>query len=400
MAEHTRTAILCCVQALRWQLSVAVLAGRATGTTARDPLLQPFCSESIWNTPVGDAAVYIDAKIKPFHNLGPDLSHFVMASATDPLVPWYKVKHWGGPRCDSDIPGLKPIMDLRVPDSFVVPDITSHDTPNGAATILRPDRHTLVQMNPVCRNVSGGAIFGDLTHGEPETFEDLYGMGQTGAYGGSGLSALGGSIRPGEWHPAAGPLRHALKVELLAHLYYSPDHLPGQQARGYRWPAVTCDGYAFDCGGPVRKDTGMSACYNGSVPQLQPGALLAVPPSIKLSDLGLVSPPAIKIFTALQDYGAYVVADSAWNSTSVAMQAGVEQEFEQVFGFKFSQTDRRCQQPQGCAFLQDMWRIFGQLHVVDNNFNTSIGGGGAPRVPSAPPLNDTRLCPKKITWEI
>jgi hypothetical protein len=131
------------------------------------------------------------------------------------------------------------------------------------------------------------------------------------------------------------------------------------------------------------------------VPQLQPGALLAVPPNINISQLDLVSPPAIKIFTALQDYGAYVVADSAWNSTSIAMQAGVDEEFEQLFGFKFSQTDRRCQQPKGCAFLQEMWRIFAQLHVVDNNFKTSIGGGGLPRVPPAPPLNDTQLCPRR-----
>jgi hypothetical protein len=118
-----------------------------------------------------------------------------------------------------------------------------------------------------------------------------------------------------------------------------------------------------------------------------------VPPNITISELGLSSPPAIKIFAALQDYGAYVVADSAWNSTSIAMQAGVDEEFEQAFGFKFSQTDRHCQQPKGCAFLQEMWRIFAQLHIVDNNHNRSIGGGGLPRVPPALPLNDTRLCP-------
>ena len=89
---------------------------------------------------------------------------------------------------------------IHVPETFVVPDVTGHSTPNGAAVILQPDGRTLVQMNPVCRNTSGGdgkaPIFGDATHGEPQHFEDLYGMGQTGAYGGSGLSALGGRWAP------------------------------------------------------------------------------------------------------------------------------------------------------------------------------------------------------------
>jgi len=215
-------------------------------------------------------------------------------------------------------------------------------------------------------------------------------------YGGSGLSALGGSIRPGEWAAEAGPFRHALKTELWAHYYYSPGQLPGQLAAGYRWPAVTCDNYAHNCSKPGNKPGKPSPCYNGTVPQLQPGSLLAIPPSVTAAGLGLVSPPAIKLFNALQHYGAYVVADSAWNSTSIALQDGVSDEFEREYGFPFEQSDDTCSEASGsCDFLHDLWKVYGKLHVVDNNVNVTIGGGGTPTAPLAPDLNDTSLCPRR-----
>ena len=380
--------------------SSLLLAAACTAAAARDPVKWPFCSQSIWNSPIGSDANFIDAKIAPFHHLGPDVSHFVQAEASDPLVEWYKVEHWGGPRCQVPSSGMA-YRHLHVPDSFRVPDVTGHSTPNGAAVFLQPDRRTLVQMNPVCRNASGAPIFGDATHGEPQHFENLYGMGQTGAYGGSGLSALGGSIRPGEWALAAGPFRHAIKTELWAHFYYARARLPGQLAPGFRWPAVTCDNYAEDCSRPGKPGK-PPPCYNGSVPQLQPGALLAVPPAVTAAGLGLVSAPAIKLFDALQQYGAYVVADSAWNSTSIALQDGVSDEFEREFGFPFEQSDNTCSQtPGGCDFLHDVWKVFAELHVVDNNRNTSIGGGGTPRVARAPDLNDTSLCPSvPSSWDV
>jgi len=173
---------------LCWLLMAACIvaaSGAPPPPPRRDPILWPFCSESIWNTPIGSGAIFVDAKIQPFHNLGPDVSHFVVASKADPLVEWYKVEHWGGPRCEVPSDG-RGYGRIHVPDSFVVADVTGHSTPNGAAVILQPDGRTLVQMNPVCRNTSGSSggapIFGDATHGEPQHFEDLYGMGQTGAY--------------------------------------------------------------------------------------------------------------------------------------------------------------------------------------------------------------------------
>jgi hypothetical protein len=96
----------------------------------------------------------------------------------------------------------------------------------------------------------------------------------------------------------------------------------------------------------------------------------------------------------MQDYGAYVVADSAWNATTIAMQEGVSAEFLEEFGFNFTQTVDGCDQENGgCAFLQEVWKIYGMLAVVDNNSNRSVGGGGAPRATPAPALNDTSKCP-------
>jgi hypothetical protein len=44
-------------------------------STSRDPIQWPFCSQSIWNTPIGANAVYIDANIRPFRSFSEDVSH-------------------------------------------------------------------------------------------------------------------------------------------------------------------------------------------------------------------------------------------------------------------------------------------------------------------------------------
>ena len=41
------------------------------------------------------------------------------------------------------------------------------------------------------------------------------------------------------------------------------------------------------------------------------------------------------------------------------------------------------------AWSRDMDKIFLNLHIVVNNSPESIGGGGKPRVPLAPPLIET-----------
>ena len=78
----------------------------------------------------------------------------------------------------------------------------------------------LLQFQPFYRPKPGGAFVAWYHTGAPQPFPwqiDVLGDGTYGAHGGSGLSAMGGSIRRGELLPATGAITHALKVELWAH---------------------------------------------------------------------------------------------------------------------------------------------------------------------------------------
>jgi hypothetical protein len=152
----------------------------------------------------------------------------------------------------------------------------------------------------------------------------------TRAYGGS---SLGGLIRT--WEVQEGRIRHALALALTN----------SQLRDGYVWPATT-------------QDTGGSR-YAGEVPM---GSLVAIPPGVDVSALGL-SPAGEAVARALQDYGAYVVDRSA----SFALYG--EPSAEALLG----------------PARADLAHIRSHLRVVTNNSASSVGGGGTPRVPLAPP---------------
>jgi hypothetical protein len=66
-----------------------------------------------------------------------------------------------------------------------------------------------------------------------------------------------------------GRIRHALKIAIHgSYLHYASDETPG-----YRWPASAADAVA-------------STCYTGANPQLEMGALLALPASFEIEALG------------------------------------------------------------------------------------------------------------------
>jgi hypothetical protein len=228
-----------------------------------------------------------------------------------------------------------------------------------------PDGRTLKQTQPFARcEVKYGTsryVFGD---------EDLYGMGYYGAHGGSGLSCIGGTLRVGELVPGAGPIRHALKVNLYAarNLYYD------EETRGFRWPARKADGYAANNYGTKGKPP--KAC--------RMGALLALPPHLTDEALGLETEPARRLAQALRDYGAYIVDDTAWDVYALVTEWGpagrVKDEFKIAWGFEINPGHGNN------PWSRDMDRLFTNLHVVDNNGPDRIGGGGEPRVPLAAPL--------------
>jgi hypothetical protein len=266
---------------------------------------------------------------------------------------------------------------IPIAATFTLPSSSSNYPLVGVAA----DGHTLIQSEPFARCVAGGAALVN----RPLVYGDLYGDGQLGGEGGSGLSALGGTLRLNELVPG-GVINHALQIDLdgALNLY------PGTASTCYRWPATKCDG------------DGPTGGYGGTNPQLLMGALLALPQSLNLNSLGLQTQPGMILATALQDYGAYVGNDSTRPVDSIVTEVGpngsvagyqpatgpfVPGQFQADWGYPFvtpATTDPGYQ--ADLPWTEDVATIFAHLEIVTNNGPTSIGGGGVPLVSPAPPL--------------
>jgi len=342
---------------------------KVTKAEKRDPLLQPFSQRSIWNMPIGKTAKYVHAHIEPAKAYGMTVDEdIIVLTPKEPLIPVFK--NYAGwdikkDRCTKE-GGI--IFSAPIPRSFVVnKDTWDGLTPNSGIAVLMPDGRTIRQSQPFAKCSPGEGTtqydFGDT---------DLYGDGYYGAHGGSQLSAIGGTLRTHELLPTSGPIRHVLKVNIFGrkNLYYD------ETTRGFRWPAKAADGYAAKEYYKDRTMEKVSACRMGS--------LLALPASLSISSLGLETEPARILARALQDYGAYVVDDTAWDVyafiTEWSPKKRFQDEFKKNWGFSFNEKSLNT------PWTRDMRRIFTNLHVVDNNGPLNIGGGGTPRVPLAAPI--------------
>jgi hypothetical protein len=255
-----------------------------------------------------------------FHN---DPDYFVVTSASDPLVDWVDQGWWGSAashnitNCTANchcsrLPSARVATRVRVPENWTT---DQRHLANGGAAFLLPDHTTVLQMQPTYRCTAGSPLLSEsnvFCHGgntDPnhdihpssntsdlpgcET-KDLFprctsilGDGAQGAHGGSGLSALGGVIRQHELVSnspnTTARIPHAMKIELFGHRYYFrgaglpggrslQPHTPENGGRTqYVWPATSSDNYANYGRSPIG--------YNGSLPYLAPGALLAIPRS-------------------------------------------------------------------------------------------------------------------------
>jgi hypothetical protein len=158
------------------------------------------------------------------------------------------------------------------------------------------------------------------------------------------LPAIAGLIRTGEL--ASGRIRHALAVQM-------PRTVLTTVAV---WPAATFD-----------RDAG----YSGTLPM---GALLAVPPDVDVTSLGL-APSGLAIARAAQDYGVYVVDRGGGGINFLAEAGNPEIRWTDATG-----------QP---ASWHDLKLIGERLKWVHNNATDRPGGGGMPRAPFAPPFRAT-----------
>lgn len=266
---------------------------------------------------------------------------------------------------------------VPIPSGFIVP--SSHTpnnpdgtTPNACSAILGSDGHTIFDSQPFCRCTPGQPATSHHDYGKylpPRT--DLFGLLETGAHGGSGLSSLGGTIRLGEL-VRGGRIPHAIKFNIDAS-NFSPT------SSGFRWPA--------------RKSDRDGAGYTGSVPQCRMGSLLALKPDFYID--GLESEPGKILALCLQNHGGYICDSSGQHvfgvPTEFSPSGRVDVEFQQEWGFPINS-------PLGSnGWARDLVKIWNALHVVDSwdlaqwaivsASNGTMGvGGGSPRVPWAPPI--------------
>jgi hypothetical protein len=349
----------------------AAMAGRAA-RPERDPMRSPFSSKSIWNMPIGSRAVYVPAGLSgrpgnsPWAAMpGIDEEHIVMQPDAPPTAVHLSQAGWSGQdRCGA---GGGLLAMVPMPKGYVV----GSDNRNSVGAFLLPDRRTIVQVQPLARCNAGAPATAMVSFVET----DLYGAGIAGAHGGSGLSAIGGSIRVGELRPGAptGP-RHALKVNVYAKeaLYQCKT-----SSDCYRWPASKADAYAVGVYGVASGNKNRA---------MKMGALLAIPASVPLASLHLRTAPARQLAWTLQNYGAYIVDDSYAPGFDLNVEEGpdgsVRQQFKADWGFDMMQ-----RVTQDSPWVRDLQTLVEALHVVSNNRPGHPGGGGRPRQPLAPPIS-------------
>ncbi|HEY2003644.1 MAG TPA: hypothetical protein VGH44_00840 [Candidatus Saccharimonadia bacterium] len=337
---------------------------------SRDPLIQPFSSTSIWNMPIGSGAVYVPAGLTadPEGNVWAPMPQIddeqIVMTPTAPLTSiMYNGSGWSGAsRCASQGSELAKVP---IPTGFVIPN----NGANNSAAFLEADGRTVLQSQPFTRCTAGGIATSLLTF--PTV--DLYGDGISGSHGGSRLSALGGSIRLGELRPGQQGPRHALKVNVDSpyELYKCTT-----QSSCYRWPALTSDSGSVGNYGSAN---------NNQNTAMKMGALLALPPSVNVNAIGLESVPGKEIAWTLQNYGAYIVDSTGGAAFSLEAEQGpsgtLRNQFQSDYGMPLEQRVN-----SNTPWSRDLQRLRPLLQVVNNNSASSVGGGGTPRQPLAPPI--------------
>jgi hypothetical protein len=343
--------------------SPVAISPSASAQGVRNPWLWPFSEDSIWNLPIGSGAKYKPANIPPVDYVGVDIDWLFVIPQGSPLRPLYDPGDWEK-RCQGQTTYEN--LSIPLPDDLIVPDAiktpTQYYTPNNAAALLQPDGRTIIQLEPMARCVKAGPVYG---YRWPKQNVDIYGPGIAGSHLGSGLSAIGGTLRKGEL-TGKEPIRHALKIELWEkYLNYDPK----SKTPGYRWPADRSDGAA-------------SSIYKGKNPDLVMGSLLAIPPKVTEKSLGLTTVAGKKLFHALQDYGAYQVDATGQEKYNLAVDQDVEVEFQNTYGYQMEAGVK-----DNSPYYKDFMKLVQSLSVITDNQPNSIGGSGNRRAPLAPRLS-------------
>lgn len=345
--------------------------------TGRDKFKQPFTSTSIWNMPIGSNAQYKAL------NLSPPLTSYGLVSvylSFDQQAPLRKLVDRGyyWPWVSgTTTPGTDTGFQVRIPDEMVIPPPPAPAFEDRPAAALQADglaREFQYTVRP--RAGSDISMFEGVRAAFRLDGDGLTPPGQSGAHGGSGLTTLGGTLRKGELS-GSDPIRHPLAVTMNLTKWGTVNG--GNIKNGYRWPALWADTAHANPAFAVGYGSLSSLGYTGR-DGLGEGSLVALPTNVDLASLKFETREGAKLAWTYQNYGAYVV-DNAGDTGSydvhrLNIEAGVEKESPVL------QTDDK----MGTPFTRDMDKIFTRLAVVDNNTPSTIGGGGTPLQPLAPPL--------------
>jgi hypothetical protein len=336
--------------------------------------------------PIGSNATYVAINLPSYGpvvsgNFTPvpdiDPEHIVLA----PAAPVVSIVHsnggFGGDRCIAGGSGGGLPISVPIPATYTVPS----DATNSSAAFLLADGRTIKTCQPFALCVAGGngtalAVFTDT---------DLYTDGIAGAHGGSNLSTAGGAVRMGELRPGQTGMRHAIKIDVNGESVLAPQI---SQANSWRWPASTADSYWATYG----------AQNGGQYSGMKMGALLAIPASVDITTLGLASAPGLQLAWTLQNYGAYIV-DTYGGADTLSPTAGnagsgyalcaedspagsKDAEFFADWGYHLHGRIN-----DQTAWTSDFVTCMTSLYLVDNNTVSTVGGGGTPRQPLAPPIS-------------
>ncbi len=356
----------------------------------RDPLLQPFSSESIWNMPIGDEAEYVHAQLcvptEGMINIDED---YIIMTPDEPLVDLkYSSAGWNREmdRCVKDADDTV-IAQLPIDKDWIVSkDLWDGNVPNAGVAVLMADKRYIYQGQPYAHcTADGDYTVKYSTNRDPDIeggYADIYGDGIYGAHGGSKLSCIGGTLRAHELTPTSGPINHVLKVNVWGamNLYY--DQATGI---GYTWPATAHDACASNDYDGEGYGTHRPADVE-VVEECVMGALLALKPDFDIEG-SLTTEPAKILAQAFMDYGAYIVDNTGWDVFALITEWGTNgrftDNFEANWGFKFKDTDQTSSESSWSEWAIDIRTIYSNLHVVVNNSNTNRGGPGERRVAKA-----------------
>lgn len=339
----------------------------------RDVWLWPFDRHSIWNTPIGDKAIYEPANLLPEPAFSIDEELVFTTTVDDDYLEICNAAPGAG-RWPEEKDLIHTGRYMYWPKGMVVGRVSG----NECCAILQPDGRTIVQMQPTCRLYYDSKY---IVGYDRRVNVDIYGDGIPGTHWGSGLSSIGGSLRIGELINDE-PIRHALKLNILCGEYSYFD----ENIRGCRWPADRCDSCAYN----DYQNTEIGERYCGTNPEVVMGSLLAIPPEVDIDSVGLRTKVGKKLFRALQDYGCYVTDNTSWPAYAFSAEYGVKRETEAKYNFRMKGFVHDNYLDSQWDYFHDVGTLVCLLHVITNSAPDNIGGGGKPRVPLAPDFKEEK----------